>query len=84
MVWGAWAAYSRAPVETFWKTGFAEINEPLFAGNNPYLASEIKENAFGFGNALWINLAWYERDGARFTIEAKKEDDESDSWNLLV
>jgi hypothetical protein len=84
MVWGAWTSCSRAPVEAFWEIGFARINEPLFVGNDPYSATDIKEIAFGFGKALWEELVWYERGGARFTVKAKKEDDDPFFWNLLV
>jgi hypothetical protein len=70
--------------ETFWEICFANVNEHLFAGNNPYLTLEINENAFGFGRVLWINSVWNERSGARFTMEAKREDDEEDTWNLRV
>jgi hypothetical protein len=84
MVWGAWTACSSAPVEAFWEIGFAQINEPLFVGNDPYSATDIKEIAFGFGGALWNDLVWHERGGARFTVKAKKEDDDLLCWNLLV
>jgi hypothetical protein len=74
--WGAWSAYTRGPRDTFWESGFQDVNQPLFLKNDPYDHDDIKQNAFEFGKAIWFNETWSVRNGVHFIVNANREDAE--------
>jgi len=82
--WAARQAYSNTPVEKFWKSGFFHINHPLFIDNDPRSTEELRDNAFGFGHALWVNSAWKLTQGAVFTVEVQKGGEEQGSQRCVI
>ena len=62
----------------------SNINQPLFVGNDPCSKEELRDNAAGFGNALWVNAAWNLEQGAEFTVEALGDHDDQDTQLCVV
>jgi hypothetical protein len=74
--WGAWSAHTREPWDTFWESGFQQVNQPLYRGSNPYDYIEMRRNAYEFGKAIWLKETWKVQKDVRFSVDANLEDAE--------
>jgi hypothetical protein len=74
--WGAWSAHTQER-DTFWESGFQQVNQPLHRGSSPYDDMDMRRNEFELGRAILLKETWKVQEDVCFSLDANLEDAES-------